>query len=171
MLPHAMQVPPLKPPGGEGGGGEGGGEAVPPAAVPPAFVRLLQYWDPEAQFLYQVTPDTSQQNGGTPVLHVYVSEHALDIPPPPALGASQLPTMSGIPAWQAAAAEQMRATSITATSERSDAAHFRCVPAAWALARCRQPSAALEAAKRLTCEGGSSVAPLSVGDRRVLVYC
>ena len=171
MLPHAMQVPPLKPPGGEGGGGEGGGEAVPPAAVPSASARLLQYWDPEAQFLYQVTPDTSQQNGGTPVLHVYVSEHALDIPPPPALGASQLPTMSGIPAWQAAAAEQMRATSISATSERSDAAHFRCVPAAWALARCRQRSAALEAAKRLTCEGGSSVAPLSVGDRRVLVYC
>ena len=149
MLPHAMQVPPLKPPGGEGGGGEGGGEAVPPAAVPPASVRLLQSWDPEAQFLYQVTPDTSQQCGGTEVLHVYKSEHALDIAPF-ALGASQLPTMSGIPAWQAAAAEQMRATSITATSERSDAAHFRCVPAAWALARCRQPSAALEAATRLT---------------------
>ena len=91
-----MQVPPLKPPGGEGGGGEGGGEAVPPAAVPPASVRLLQYWDPEAQFLYQVTPETSQQNGGTPVLHVYVSEHALGIWPF-ALGASQLPTMPGTP--------------------------------------------------------------------------
>ena len=142
MLPHAMQV------GGEGGGGEGGGEAT--TAVPPASERLLQYWDPEAQFWYQVTPDTSQQCGGTEVLHVYVSEHALDIPPPLVLGASQLPTMSGIPAWQAAAAEQMRTTNITATRERSDAAHFRCVPAAWALARCRQPSAALEAAKRLT---------------------
>ena len=168
MLPHAMQVPPLKPPGGDGGGGEGGGEAT--TAVPPASERLLQYWDPEAQFLYQVTPDTSQQCGGTEVLHVYVSEHAFGFPPKPALGASQLPTIPDQD-WQLAAAEQMRATSITATSERSDAAHFRCVPAAWALARCRQPSAAVEAAKRLTCEGGSSVAPLSVGDRRVLVYC
>ena len=168
MLPHAMQVPPLTP-GGEGGGGEGGGEAT--TAVPPASERLLQYWDEDAQFLYQVTPETSQQNGGTPVLHVYVSEQSFGIPPPPALGASQLPTIPDIPGWQLAAAEQMRATIITATSERSDAAHFRCVPAAWALARCRQPSAALEAAKRLTCEGGSSVAPLSVGDRRVLVYC
>ena len=163
MLPHAMQMGVM---GDEGGGG---GEAW--TTVPPAPERLSQYCIEEAQFLYQVTPETSQQNGGTPVLHVYVSEQSFGIPPPPALGASQLPTMSGIPAWQAAAAEQMRATSITATSERSDAAHFRCVPAAWALARCRQPSAALEAAKRLTCEGGSSVAPLSVGDRRVLVYC
>ena len=160
MLPHAMQVGVMGDDGGngaggggEGAGGGGGGEAwaaVPPAAVPPASERLLQYWDPEAQFLYQVTPDTSQQCGGTPVLHVYVSEHALDIPPPLVLGASQLPTMSGIPAWQAAAAEQMCATSIAATSKRSDAAHFRCVPAAWALARCRQRSAALEAAKRRT---------------------
>ena len=155
--------------GDEGGGG---GEAW----AAPASERLSQYWDEEAQLLYQVTPDTSQQYGGTEVLHVYhtecdVSEHALGIPPPTALGASQLPTMFGIPAWQLAAAEQIRAKSITATSKRSDAAHFRCVPAAWALARCRQRSAALEAAKRLTCEGGSSVAPLSVGDRRVLVYC
>ena len=139
--------------------------------VPPASDRLSQYSNGEVQDLYQVTPDTSQQNGVTSVLHVYVSEHALDIPPPTALGASQLPTMFGIPDWQLAAAEQIRATSITATSKRSDAAHFRCVPAAWALARCRQRSAALEAAKRLTCEGGSSVAPLSVGDSRVLVYC
>ena len=159
--------------GDEGGGGGEAWAAVPhAAAVPPASERLSQYWDEEAQLLYQVTPDTSQQYGGTEVLHVYVSsEHGLGIPPPTALGASQLPTMFGIPDWQLAAAEQIRATSITATSERSDAAHFRCVPAAWALARCRQPSAALEAAKRLTCEGGSSVAPLSVGDRRVLVYC
>ena len=161
MLPHAMQVGVM---GDEGGGG---GEAW----AAPASERLSQYWDEEAQLLYQVTPDTSQQYGGTEVLHVYVSEHALDIPPPTALGASQLPTMFGIPDWQLAAAEQIRATSITATSKRSDAAHFRCVPAAWALARCRQRSAALEAAKRLTCEGGSLVAPLSVGDSRVLVYC
>ena len=139
MLPHAMQV------GVMGDDGGGGGEAW----AAPASERLSQYWNEEAQLLYQVTPDTSQQCGGTEVLHVYKSEHALDIAPF-ALGASQLPTMSGIPAWQAAAAEQMRATSITATSERSDAAHFRCVPAAWALARCRQPSAALEAATRLT---------------------
>ena len=158
MLPHAMQVGVM---GDEGGGG---GEAW----AAPASERLSQYWgDEEAQLLYQVTPDTSQQYGGTEVLHVYVSEHALDIPPPTALGASQLPTMFGIPDWQLAAAEQIRATSITATSKRSDAAHFRCVLAA----RCRQRSAALEAAKRLTCEGGSSVAPLSVGDSRVLVYC
>jgi hypothetical protein len=137
MLPHAMQVGVM---GDEGGGG---GEAW--TTVPPAPERLSQYWDEEAQFLYQVTPDTSQQRGDTPVLHEYVSEHAPGIPPP-----SQLNTMFGTPAWQAAAAEKMRATSITATSKRSDAAHFRCVPTAWALARCRQPSAALEAAKRLT---------------------
>ncbi len=142
-----------------------------PKTVPPASGTLSQYINVEVQDLYQVTPDTSQQYGGTEVLHVYVSEHGLDIPLPTALGASQLPTMFGIPAWQLAAAEQIRATSITATSKRSDAAHFRCVPAAWARARCRQRSAALEAAKRLTCEGGSSVAPLSVGDSRVLVYC
>ena len=160
MLPHAMQV------GVMGDDGGGGGEAW----AAPASERLSQYWNEEAQLLYQVTPDTSQQYGCPKPLHVYRSEHALG-PPPPALGASQLVTMFGYPAWQLAATEQMRATSITATSKRSDAAHFRCVPAAWALARCRQPSAALEAAKRLTCEGGSSVAPLSVGDRRVLVYC
>ena len=59
--------------------------------------RLSQYSDDEVQDLYQVTPDTSQQNGCPEPLHAYVSEHSLGMPEPSALGASQLPTMPGSP--------------------------------------------------------------------------